>query len=60
MFDGIGQTELLVIALISLVFFGGKKLPELGRGLGDTIREFRKAFSDEEPKKKQEKTKKTA
>lgn len=41
--QGIGTTELVVIAMILLVFFGGKKLPELARGIGDSIREFRKA-----------------
>ncbi len=66
MSEGIGKTELLVIAVISLVFFGGKKLPQLGRGLGDAIHEFRKAFSEEEQeqqhpqKKSKKKTPKTA
>jgi sec-independent protein translocase protein TatA len=43
---GIGTTELLVIAVILLVFFGGKKLPELARGIGDSIKEFRKAAKE--------------
>ncbi len=34
-------THLLVIAAISLVMFGGKRLPELGRGLGEGIRGFK-------------------
>jgi sec-independent protein translocase protein TatA len=42
----IGSTELLVIAAILLVLFGGKKLPELARGIGDSIKEFRKAAKD--------------
>jgi len=41
---GIGTTELIIIAVILLILFGGKKLPELGRGLGDSIKEFRKAI----------------
>ncbi|OGM17960.1 preprotein translocase [Candidatus Woesebacteria bacterium RBG_19FT_COMBO_47_8] len=43
MIKGIGTTELIIIAVILLILFGGKKLPELGRGLGDSIKEFRKA-----------------
>ena len=38
--------ELFLILLIVLVFFGAKKLPELARGLGQGIREFRKAAKD--------------
>lgn len=44
MIKGIGTTELIIIAVILLILFGGKKLPELGRGLGDSIKEFRKAI----------------
>ena len=40
---GMGGQELLVIGLIILVFFGGKKIPELMRGLGSGIREFNNA-----------------
>ncbi|MFA4944140.1 MAG: twin-arginine translocase TatA/TatE family subunit [Lentisphaeria bacterium] len=39
----IGVTELLVIFLIVLLFFGGKKIPEIARGLGKGLREFKKA-----------------
>jgi len=38
-----GMTELLVIAFIVLLLFGGKKLPELMKGLGKGIREFNSA-----------------
>jgi sec-independent protein translocase protein TatA len=41
-----GGFELVVIVLIALLFFGGKKLPELMRGLGNGIKEFKKAQSD--------------
>jgi len=47
---GIGTTEIIVIAVIILIFFGGKKLPELARGIGDAIREFRKAASEKDKK----------
>lgn len=46
MFQNLGTTELIVIALILLVLFGGKKLPEFVRGLGEAIKEFRKAAKD--------------
>lgn len=48
MFRGIGSTELIIIFVILLVLFGGKKLPELGRGIGDAIREFRKSLKSKD------------
>ena len=42
----IGGQELFLILLLVLVFFGAKKLPELAKGLGQGIREFRKAAKD--------------
>lgn len=39
----LGAPEIVVILLIALVFFGPKRLPELGKGLGNGIREFKKA-----------------
>ncbi len=41
--DGIGGPELLLIFVLSLMLFGGKKLPELARGLGRSVREFKRA-----------------
>ena len=38
-----GATEIILILLVVLLFFGAKKLPELAQGLGKGIREFRKA-----------------
>ena len=46
MFGNIGGSELFLIHLVILVFFGAKKLPELAKGLGQGIREFRKAAKD--------------
>jgi sec-independent protein translocase protein TatA len=43
MFSSLGGSELLVIFLIILVFFGADKLPELMRGIGKGMNEFRKA-----------------
>ncbi len=44
MLENIGGTELLVILLVVFIFFGPKKLPEIGKGLGKGIAEFRKAM----------------
>lgn len=47
MFEGLLQPmHLLVILLICMLLFGGKKLPELGKGLGEAINGFRKAMKD--------------
>lgn len=40
---GIGLPELMVILVFALIFFGPGKLPEVGRGLGQALREFRDA-----------------
>lgn len=47
MFDRIGTTEILIVAVLLLVFFGGKKLPEFVKGLGEGVKEFRKGLKDE-------------
>ncbi|MFC5652302.1 twin-arginine translocase TatA/TatE family subunit [Paenibacillus solisilvae] len=41
MFNNIGIPGLVLIAIIALVIFGPSKLPQLGRAVGDTLREFR-------------------
>ncbi|HEX7422399.1 MAG TPA: twin-arginine translocase TatA/TatE family subunit [Terriglobales bacterium] len=54
MFEGLFQPmHLLVILVIAILVFGPKKLPELGKGLGDGIRSFKDAMSvaHEEPTK---------
>jgi sec-independent protein translocase protein TatA len=54
---GLGIQELIIIFLIIMVLFGAKKLPEIGKGLGKGIREFKRATEhggeeeDPEPKK---------
>lgn len=53
MFQNIGFTELLLIAVVALVLFGPNKLPEIGRVLGRTIRDFKKGayeLMNDEPK----------
>jgi sec-independent protein translocase protein TatA len=43
-----GKTEeLLIVLLIVLLLFGAKKLPELARSMGESVKEVRKGFSDE-------------
>ena len=42
----LGATEIILIVLVILVFFGAKKIPELAQGLGKGIREFKKATRD--------------
>ncbi len=44
----IGMPELLLIAVVVLIVFGGGKLPQLGRGLGEGIRNFREAMREGE------------
>jgi sec-independent protein translocase protein TatA len=48
MFGSLGAPELLLIALIALIVFGTGRLPDLGRGLGEGIRNFRQAMRDAE------------
>ena len=43
---GLGLQELIIIMVIALVIFGGKKLPEVGSGLGKAIREFKRGASE--------------
>ncbi len=54
---GIGLPELLVILLVCLLLFGANRLPEIGKSLGEGIREFKKALheaSESGPKSKKD------
>ena len=60
---GLGLTEILVIALVVLLFFGGKKIPELMKGLGKGVRAFKEGvrevdseLHDAAPESEKEKT----
>ena len=43
---GLGWQEILLILLIVLILFGAKKIPEMARGLGKGVREFKKAMHE--------------
>jgi sec-independent protein translocase protein TatA len=47
-----GGYEWILIALVVLLLFGGRKIPELMKGIGGGIKEFKKATKDEEDKEK--------
>ncbi len=48
MLGGIGSTELLIVLGIVVLLFGGKKIPEIGAGLGKGIKNFKKATAKKE------------
>jgi sec-independent protein translocase protein TatA len=43
---GLGFGELLLIAVVLFLLFGANKLPQLGQGLGESVKSFRKAFKE--------------
>jgi sec-independent protein translocase protein TatA len=51
LFGYIGTQEILICAGIVVLLFGGAKLPQLAKGLGEGIREFKKSVGGEEPVK---------
>lgn len=55
MFGGIGAQEILLILLIVILLFGARKIPEIARGLGRSVSEFKKGIRevDEEIKKEE-------
>ncbi|MBN1224757.1 MAG: twin-arginine translocase TatA/TatE family subunit [Candidatus Aminicenantes bacterium] len=53
LFGPVGPTELLLIVLIIVIIFGARRLPELGKSLGEGIKNFKKSIS---PKDKDEET----
>ena len=52
MFRSIGLPELLVILVVAVLLFGGKKIPELAKGLGEGIKNFKNALKTEDNEKK--------
>lgn len=54
---GIGFQEILIIALVVLLFFGGKKIPELMKGLGKGVRSFKDGMNGKGEKENEEEEK---
>lgn len=54
----IGAQELIVILVVVVLLFGGTKIPELMKGLGKGIKEFKNASKEDDPKKESEKLEK--
>ena len=52
-----GPTSIILIVIVVLLLFGGKKIPELMKGLGSGIKEFKDASKEEEDKDKKEDSK---
>jgi sec-independent protein translocase protein TatA len=46
MFQNIGVTEILIVAIVLMILFGAKKLPEFARGLGESGKELKKASKE--------------
>lgn len=55
---GLGMQEVLLIALVVLLFFGGKKIPELMKGLGKGVRSFKEGMNNIEKEIEEETEKK--
>lgn len=51
----LGTTEIILIIVLALVLFGGGKIAGIGGALGKSIKDFKKAVKEEEPKKESEK-----
>lgn len=49
----LGMGEILVLLVLTLLLFGAKRLPEIGRSAGSAIREFKKGFESGEPEEKE-------
>ena len=58
MFGSIGMPELIIGLVVILLLFGAKRVPELARGLGSGVREFKKGTQEGEVEKKEEEEKK--
>jgi sec-independent protein translocase protein TatA len=50
---GLGVQEIMLILLIAVFFYGGDKIPEIAKGLGKGLREFKRAMEDNDDKEKE-------
>lgn len=51
---GLGTTEILLICLLALILFGGSKLADIGKGMGEGIKNFKKGLKESEEDDKEE------
>ena len=51
----IGTTEIIIVAVVLIILFGGKKIPEFVNAMGDSVREFRKSVKDDDDDKAEKK-----
>ncbi|MCF8242082.1 MAG: twin-arginine translocase TatA/TatE family subunit [Melioribacteraceae bacterium] len=58
MFGSFGAAEIIIIAFVLILLFGGKKIPELAKGIGKGIKDFRKSIKDREDEDESEDDKK--
>jgi sec-independent protein translocase protein TatA len=49
---GLGPTELVIILVILLLIFGGSRLPSLAKGLGESVRNFKKSVSEDDDERR--------
>lgn len=54
---GLGTGEVILLAIIILLLFGAKRIPDLARGIGKGIKEFKNARNGEDPKENEKKDK---
>lgn len=54
---GLGTREIIILAVVLVLLFGAKKIPELARGIGDAVRHIRRGFTDDQTTKDQDKKK---
>lgn len=55
LFVGLGAQEIILLALVVLLFFGGKKIPELMKGLGKGVKSFKDGMNGTDAESKEEK-----
>lgn len=55
MFENIGRTEIIIVAVVLLIIFGPKKLPEFAKGLAEAVKEVMNAFKGDAKHKEEKK-----
>ena len=54
MLQNIGSTEIIIIAIVLIVLFGPKRIPEFMRSMGSSVKEFKKAINDDPEENKKD------